>query len=107
MRITSFMPRERIGVEGHVFFVSERNPITDTRHDGQQGDLLPFLRFGVVSNEEGVVAVREVVYAQIQPMLSAGRFLFQVPAGIPAEEGGHAVVVHAGIQVDSELFPGQ
>ena len=107
MGITSFMPREWIGVEGHVFFVSERNPITDTRHDGQQGDLLPFLRSGVVSNEEGVVAVREVVYAQIQPMLSAGRFLFQVPAGIPAEEGGHPVVVHAGIKVDCEFFPCQ
>ena len=68
---------------------SKRNPITDTRHNGQQRDLFPFLRFGVVSDEEGVMAVREVVYAQIQPMLSAGRFLFQVPAGIPAEEGGH------------------
>ena len=69
--------------------------------------MLPFLRFGVVSDEEGVVAVREVVYAQIQPMLSAGRLLFQVPAGIPAEEGGHPVVVHVGIQVDREFFPCQ
>ena len=94
-------------MEGHVFFVSERNPITDTRHNGQQRDLFPFLRSGIVSDEEGVVAVREVVYAQIQSMLRAGRLLFQVPAGIPAEEGGHPVVVHAGIQVDSELFPGQ
>ena len=56
MGITSFMPREWIGVEGHVFFVSERNPITDTRHNGQQRDLFPFLRFGIVSDEEGVVA---------------------------------------------------
>lgn len=94
-------------MEGHVFFVSERNPITDTRHDGQQRDLLPFLRFGIVSDEEGVVAVREVVHTQIKPMLRASRRLLQVPAGIPAEEGGHAVVVHAGIQVDREFFPCQ
>ena len=107
MRITSFMPRERIGVEGHVFFVSERNPITDTRHNGKQGDLLPFLRFGVVSDEEGIVAVGEIVYTQIQPMHRAGRFLFHVPADIPAEEGGHPVVVHAGIKVDCEFFPCQ
>ena len=81
--------------------------IIDTRHDGKQGDLLPFLRFGIVGDEEGVMAVGEVVHAQIQSMLRAGRLLFQVPAGIPAEEGGHPVVVHAGIQVDREFFPGQ
>ena len=69
--------------------------------------MLPFLRFGVVSDEEGVVAVREVVHTQIKPMLRASRRLLQIPAGIPAEEGGHAVVVHAGIQVDREFFPCQ
>ena len=86
---------------------SKRNPITDTRHNGQQRDLFPFLRSGIVSDEEGVVAVGEVVHAQIKPMLRAGSRLLQVPAGIPAEEGGHPVVVHTGIQVDREFFPGQ
>ena len=86
---------------------SKRNPITDTRHDGQQGDLLPFLCFSIVGDQEWIVAVGENVYAQIQPTLRPGGRLFHVPAGIPAEEGGHPVVVHAGIQVDSELFPGQ
>ena len=85
----------------------EFHPITDTRHDGQQGDLLPFLRFCVVGDEEGIVAVREVVDAQIQPMLRAGGGLFQIKASIPAEEGGHAVIVHARIKIDSEFFPCQ
>ena len=92
---------------GGDFFVSERNQITDARHDGQQGDLLPFLCFSIVGDEEGVMAVREIVDAQIQPMLRPGGRLFHVPAGIPAEEGWHAVVVHAGVKVDSEFLPGQ
>ena len=86
---------------------SKLHPVTDTRHDGQQGDLLPFLRFSVVSDEEGIVAVGEIVYSDIQPMLHPGARLFQIKAGIPAEEGGHPVVVHTRIKIDSEFFPCQ
>lgn len=86
---------------------SKLHPVTDTRHDGQQGDLLPFLRFSVVSDKEGIVAVREVIDAQIQPMLRPGGGPLQIQAGIPAEEGGHPVVVHAGIKVYGEYLPGQ
>ena len=53
------------------------------------------------------MAVREVVDAQVKPMLRTGGGLFQIQAGIPAEEGGHPVVIHAEIKVDGELFPCQ
>ena len=44
--------------------------------------MLPFLRFGVIGNQEGVVAVREVIDAQIQPMLRPGGGPLQIQAGI-------------------------
>ena len=53
------------------------------------------------------MAVREIVDAQVKPMLRTGSGLLQIQTGIPAEEGGHPVVVHAGIKVDGELFPCQ
>ena len=53
------------------------------------------------------MAVREIIDSQVKPMLLTGSGLFQIQAGIPAEEGGHPVVVHAGIKVNGELFPCQ
>ena len=53
------------------------------------------------------MAVREIVDAQVKPMLRTGSGLLQIQTGIPAEEGGHPVVVHSGIKVDGELFPCQ
>ena len=39
------------------------------------------------------MAVREIVDAQVKPMLRTGSGLLQIQTGIPAEEGGHPVVV--------------
>ena len=69
--------------------------------------MLPFFCFTVVGDQEGVVTVGEVVYADIQPVLGLGRCYFHIPAGIPAEEDGHLIVIEAGIKVYLQLITGQ
>ena len=80
--------------------------VLDAGHNGNQGDEVPLLRVGVVTEHEGIVAVEEVIDAQADLVVGAAALDGQVKCGVPPDVRREFVVVDGGDhRHGDQLFP--
>lgn len=75
--------------------VLELYQVAETRHNGNQGDLAPFAGAVVVYDRERVVAVQDVIHAEVQ-CLQVLPLEREVASQVQTDVRRHLVVVHAG-----------